>query len=144
MQEREKPRRVNILIFFVVLLFFVAGYFIGGYRGAKIYEETVKEQIQETDLPNFHHLEVLKLQLETDSPLEKIKDDLQKRRDLIPEDPVMGGTMAFYNREDIHIITDKWVLASYEDGHIGGYILLEFEVLEDDTIEWKLVSSALD
>ncbi len=144
MPEKEKPRRVNILIFVIVLLFFVAGYFIGGYRGAKIYEETVKEQIQETDLPNLHHLEVLKLQLETDNPLEKLKDDLLERGDLIPEDPVLGGTMGFYNREDIHIITDKWVLASYEDGHIGGYLLLEFEVQEDNTIEWKLVSSALD
>ena len=45
-----------------------------------------------------------------------IKEDLMARNDLIPFEPVMGGTMGFYSKEDIHLLEDNKVLAYFEDG----------------------------
>jgi hypothetical protein len=52
--------------------------------------------------------------------------------------------MGFYSREDIHIVSSKWALAVFEDGHIRGNMLLEYEVTPDGEIYWKVVSAHLD
>ncbi len=49
--------------------------------------------------------------------------------------------MNFYSESQIWILTEKWVLAYFEDGHNGGYLLLEYEVTKDGKIKWKTVAS---
>ena len=52
--------------------------------------------------------------------------------------------MGFYSEDNIWILTKKWALALFEDGHIGGYILLEYTVSDNGEISWKVIDSYLD
>lgn len=74
-------------------------------------------------------------------PVKDIISDLRQHRELIPYKGSMGGIMKFYSESQIWILTKKWVLAYFEDGHNGGYLLLEYEVTKDGKIKWKTVAS---
>jgi len=76
-------------------------------------------------------------------PGNDIVSDLKQNGKLIPYQPSMGGTMNFYDQSKIWILTGKWVLAYFEDGHNGGYVLLEYEVKAGGKIAWKIVTSYL-
>ncbi|NBI28101.1 hypothetical protein [Chengkuizengella marina] len=71
---------------------------------------------------------------------EEIIKDLLKHPELIPFDGVVGGTM-FFNEADV--LNDKWVYATYEDGHISGAGIFEYKVDQDNKIKWELVDSFL-
>jgi hypothetical protein len=73
-------------------------------------------------------------------PIQDIISDLMKHNELIPYKGVLGGTMRFYEKE-IRILTNKWVLAYFEDGHIGGYLLLEYKISDSGKIDWKRIVS---
>lgn len=45
--------------------------------------------------------------------------------------------MAFRKVES-WVVTDRWVLAHFDDGHSGGTILLEYS-LTDGVIQWRMV-----
>ena len=77
-----------------------------------------------------------------DGELQDIKDDLTKHSELIPFAGVLGGKMGFYYQEDIWVISDKWVLAKFEDGHIGGNMLLSYSI-KNNNISWKVIDSYL-
>lgn len=72
-------------------------------------------------------------------PISFLRDRLQDRPDLIPTEAVLGGTMNFYDREAIHVLNDKWVFATFEDGHIMGQILLGYDIDADLEIEWGVI-----
>jgi len=74
-------------------------------------------------------------------PVSEIITDLKQHRELIPYKGVLGGTMNFYDDSRIWVLTKKWVLAYFEDGHVAGYLLLEYEVTQDGKISWKTVAS---
>ena len=74
-------------------------------------------------------------------PVKDIISDLMRHRELIPYEGSLGGTMNFYSESQIRILTKKWVLAYFEDGHNGGYLLLEYEVTNDGRINWKTLAS---
>lgn len=76
-----------------------------------------------------------------DDLISHLKTDLKERKDLIPYKGVLGGTMGFYDDESIHILNYKWVYAHFEDGHIGGEMLLEYDISEDGKIYWKVIAS---
>ena len=76
-------------------------------------------------------------------PVNDIVSDLKQNGKLIPYQPSMGGTMNFYDAGKIWILTGKWVLAYFEDGHNGGYFLLEYEVRAGGKITWKILTSYL-
>jgi len=78
------------------------------------------------------------------NPSEDLMTDLRNHRELIPYKGVLGGTMNFYQKDDIHILTSKWVFASFDDGHIGGYMLLEYTVSNAGKISWRVIDSYLD
>ena len=67
-----------------------------------------------------------------------------QHRELIPYEGVMGGTMGFYSQKDIHILSSRWVLAAFEDGHIGGHMLLEYRVDPGGKIHWRVIVAYLD
>jgi hypothetical protein len=75
---------------------------------------------------------------------EALATDLMGHRELIPYKGVLGGTMGFYSKKDIHILSSRWVLAAFEDGHIGGHMLLEYAVSPGGAIQWKVISAYLD
>jgi len=75
------------------------------------------------------------------NPVQNLIQNLKSHPELIPEKGTLGGTMGFYFDEKIWILTNKWVLAYFEDGHTGGYLLLQYDVRSDGTINWKRISS---
>ena len=77
------------------------------------------------------------------NPVKDIISDLKKHRTLIPYNGVLGGTMNFYER-DTWILNHKWAFAYFEDGHVMGYLLLEYNISNDGKIEWKRIASMLD
>lgn len=69
--------------------------------------------------------------------------DLVRHPDLIPHEGVLGGKMGFYFPDRIWLLTDRWVLAYFEDGHMAGYLLLRYEVADDGAISWEVIRSYL-
>jgi len=64
--------------------------------------------------------------------------------ELIPYKGALGGTMKFFHENNIHILSPNWVLAYFEDGHNFGEMLLEYQVLKDGAISWRVIDSYLD
>lgn len=63
---------------------------------------------------------------------EKLLEDLKEHAAMIPEAAVLGGTMHF---TQTGIINERWVYGAYEDGHIAGAAVFQWEV-RDSRIEW--------
>ena len=77
-------------------------------------------------------------------PVGDLVSDLQEHPELIPHGGVLGGTMAFGFPEKIHVLTDRYVLAYFEDGHIAGWILLEYQVARGGRITWRRIDSYVE
>lgn len=71
-----------------------------------------------------------------------LRDDLVKHPELIPYPAVMGGTM-FFVPQRIVILDDRWAFAEFEDGHVAGSMLLEYDV-RDGRILWKRLAARRD
>lgn len=65
-------------------------------------------------------------------------DLLRKQKSLLPTQGTMGGTMAI---RDVRILTDRYAMAYFEDGHNGGYMVLRYEVLPGGRINWRVLDS---
>lgn len=73
------------------------------------------------------------------NPETDLMNDLSRKQgNLIPAKGVVGGTMAI---RDTRILNDRYALAYYEDGHMGGYMLLKYEV-NNGNISWTVVDSS--
>lgn len=72
-------------------------------------------------------------------PEKQIKAALHKRPDLIPIEAVLGGTMYFIESE-MWFINDYTIIAGFEDGHIGGYAAITFQIA-DNKIEFTLIKA---
>lgn len=75
-------------------------------------------------------------------PIQDLQADLAGSPDLIPQEGVLGGTMHFYP-DQIYVLTDRWVLAYFDDGHIAGYAWLRYTVQQGGEITWKVLNSYL-
>lgn len=75
-------------------------------------------------------------------PEVQLRNDLLLQPQLIPHEPVLGGQMHFVP-DGIHILNDRWVLATFEDGHIRGQMLLEYDVVHGNVM-WQVIESYLD
>jgi hypothetical protein len=101
----------------------------------KVYLDRLAELLEEK--PGLSSLDVERMKDRgLKDPVDDIKASLREKRELIPYEGVMGGTMDFY---EIHVLTPRWVLAYFEDGHVGGYMLLEYDVSEDGKVSWELI-----
>ena len=77
------------------------------------------------------------------APVDSLKADLARHPELIPYPGVLGGNMGFYSPTDIHVLDGRWVFARFDDGHVGGDMLLEYTV-KDGRITWRRVKVAHD
>lgn len=74
-------------------------------------------------------------------PVADLKADLAKHaRELIPVPAVLGGTMGFHRPDRIRVLNGRWVCADFDDGHIGGSMLLEYQV-ESGRIAWRAIAT---
>lgn len=76
-------------------------------------------------------------------PDEDLVRDLQAHPDLIPFEGVVGGTMGFYYPQYIFPLDHRYLIAWFDDGHIGGSMLLKYDV-ENGTIRWTVLDARLD
>ncbi|HLR26686.1 MAG TPA: hypothetical protein VK112_12540 [Fodinibius sp.] len=73
-----------------------------------------------------------------EKPEQYIADALRERPGLIPLDPVLGGTMHFIH---IKVLGSQWVVAAYEDGHITGKTLYQYDLQDDGELTFTEVAS---
>ena len=66
-----------------------------------------------------------------DAPESYIREMLQNNPSAIPLDGVLGGTMFF---TDMEVLSTKWIIASYEDGHIMGRSIFTYKI-DPETME---------
>lgn len=78
------------------------------------------------------------------NPVMDIKTDLMKHHELIPYKGIMGGAMRFPSEREIYVVSTKWVRAYFEDGHISGWMVLEYKIQPGGRIVWKVIDSYLD
>ncbi len=74
-------------------------------------------------------------------PLNDLKNDLINKRDLIPYRGLRGSRTFF--TDDIYFLRYDGVLATFEDGHFAGYLILKYAV-NNGTISWEVVGHCLD
>lgn len=76
-------------------------------------------------------------------PVRQLRDSLLQHPELIPDRPVLGGTMHFVPGEHIVLLQRPYVFALYDDGHIMGYMLLEYSLGPGTEVTWNRLWSAL-
>lgn len=72
------------------------------------------------------------------TPKKAIEDALREKPELIPLEAVLGGTMRFGN---IEILSDKWVIADYDDGHVTGKSIYRYQLTQNKTFAFELLDS---
>jgi len=71
-------------------------------------------------------------------PKTSIEKALREKPELIPLEAVLGGTMRFGN---IEILSDKWVIADYDDDHVTGKSIYRYQLTQNKTFAFELVDS---
>lgn len=77
---------------------------------------------------------------EIEDPETYIAEALKKQKDLIPLKAVLGGNMEF---RQVQVISEEWVLAIYDDGHVQGKSIFAYELQEDGEMEFAEVATKL-
>lgn len=95
---------------------------------------------EKNEFPAFSQAELTNLRFT--GTVDDIKEDLIRHEDIIPYKGVLGGEMHFLN-DEIIVLSHEWVFAPFDDGHTGGYLLLNFEIEGGTVIQWKVLDSYL-
>ena len=74
---------------------------------------------------------------------EAILADLARHPELIPFPGLEGGTMRFYPAQS-SLIAPGWVYGYFEDGHIAGRGLFEYQTGRSGEIRWKRIAAKLE
>jgi len=75
------------------------------------------------------------------NPASQLRDTLAAHPELISYDAVLGGTMSF---NEILLLKPPFAFAEFDDGHIDGAMLLEYEVVDAGRVKWKRLWSRLN
>ena len=75
-----------------------------------------------------------------ENPRAYIIDALKQQREKIPIQAVLGGNMEF---RQVEILTEDWIMAVYDDGHIQGRSIYEYELQSNGDIIFNEVVSKL-
>ena len=67
-----------------------------------------------------------------------LRADLVRHSELIPV-PGTAGSHQFFPAERIRVINDRWAYAYFEDGHVGGDMLLEYET-KGGVTHWRVLT----
>jgi hypothetical protein len=84
-----------------------------------------------------HHLNRIK-RLGISDPVKFLRNDLMNNQDLIPNRETPKGTMYFW-KDHIYVLNHKWVIAYYEEGHFGGYLLASYEIDNNRKVKWNVL-----
>lgn len=97
---------------------------------------TARNLIEEDEIEGLRHQGLA-------DPVNELEADLMKHPELIPFPGVEGGRMGFYSPDNIRILGGHYAFARFEDGHVGGTILLEYKV-ERGRIAWRRLAALMD
>lgn len=75
-----------------------------------------------------------------ENPEEFIANQLKEHPEKIPMDAVLGGTMQF---RQVQVLTEDWVLAVYDDGHVQGTSIFGYELQPDGSLEFSHVATRM-
>jgi hypothetical protein len=67
-----------------------------------------------------------------------IENSLREKITLIPIKATLGGKMEF---ENIEILSYKWLIADYSDGHVYGKSLFSYQLIDGNNFEFQLIDS---
>lgn len=68
---------------------------------------------------------------------------LLRRPDLIPIEPVLGGTF-YYLEDSVRVLSDRHLYVAVEDGHIAGHLFLEYRVASDGAYSFRVIDAFQD
>lgn len=92
-------------------------------------------------LPNSH-LDPFEIHFLVDrglaDPAGDLISDLVAHPEIIPMEAVLGGSM-YFTEGSVVILSDRWAYAEFEDGHVSGSCLLEYEVHEG-SVTWSVIA----
>ncbi|MEN8908327.1 MAG: hypothetical protein ABF289_20415 [Clostridiales bacterium] len=69
----------------------------------------------------------------------EVISDLMKQPELIPFKPVLDGKMDYISENDIVILLDNYVFATFTDSYISGCMLMKY-TKEETGIKWEVVN----
>lgn len=69
-----------------------------------------------------------------------ISNQLKDQPEKIPIDAVLGGNMQF---RKVQVLTEDWVMAVYDDGHVQGKSIFEYELQPNGSVEFTHVTSRM-
>ncbi len=72
-----------------------------------------------------------------ENPPRQLRESLIAHAELIPYPGVLGGKMFIVPDEKIVLLKPPYAFAEFEDGHIGGTMLVKYTVLPGPQIQWK-------
>jgi|SRR5699024_1525271 len=109
------------------------------YNKLSLEVKTLKKEIDSLESvlatkksPWFDDMESRELkEMGIDDPQQYIQEHLKEQATLIPIDGVLGGKMFF---TQIEVLGSKWLIASYEDGHIMGRSIFTYHI-NPETLE---------
>lgn len=105
-------------------------------RAERLSVEPVKQRVL------LHEFELARLrELGLQDPVADLKADLTSHPEIIPYEGVLGGTMAFYDKDAIVFLPGGYVYAAADDGHYEVHALLRYEVSQGGSIRWRLVDA---
>ena len=73
-----------------------------------------------------------------ENPGTYVETALKEQPDKIPMKPVVGGKMEF---RKVEVISEDWVLATYDDGHVQGRSIYEYTLQPDGSMKFEVVAS---
>ncbi len=73
-----------------------------------------------------------------ENPKEFIRNSLKEQPEVIPLKAEVGGTMAF---REVKVLTEDWVLGTYDDGHVQGKSIYRYKLQPDGTLNFTLIAS---
>ena len=132
----------------IVLILGVAVVYLGArlqdsrHRAARAERLSVQSPYQRVLMDDMELAQLRKLGLA--DPVPAIKADLAKQGKLLPYSGVLGGTMAFYDRDAMVLLPGQYVYAEADDGHYLVHALLRYAVQPGGKIQWKIVDAHRD
>jgi len=132
----------------IVLILGVAVVYLGArlqeaqHRAARAERLSLQSPYQRVLMDDMELAQLRKLGLA--DPVPAIKSDLAKQGKLLPYSGVLGGTMAFYDRDAMVLLPGQYVYAEADDGHYLVHALLRYAVQPGGKIQWKIVDAHRD
>ena len=80
-------------------------------------------------------------ELGLEDPIQDLVNNLRVHPEILPFQSAPGmSQFGFYDSTRIRILSDRWVYAYTEDGHVSRDVLLKYRVFNGGRIEWKVVA----